>query len=236
MIFTLDKMHNDLVLPTDISLVSKEENKAVFEIKPLFPGYGVTLGNAIRRVLLASMSGAAIVKVKIENVPHEFTAIPGVLEDVLDISLNLKQVRVKMDADESKELKLEVKGKKDVKAKDIQTVSGVEIVNPDLHLFTITDDKTEVRMTLIVEKGRGYVSAELLSQDRLLPGEIVLDANFSPIKNVIYEVENYRYLTRTDFNLLRLTIETDGRMTSEDAFQEACQILIKQLNALLSQN
>lgn len=228
-------MHNDLVLPSEINLILKEKNKAVFEIKPLFPGYGVTIGNALRRVLLSSMPGAAIVKVKIANVPHEFTTIPGVLEDVLDIMLNLKQVRIKMEGDEPKELKLTAKGKGEIRAKNIQTVTGVEIVNPELHLFTITDDKTAVEMTLVVEKGRGYVPAELLSQERLLPGEIRLDANFSPIKNAVYEVENYRYLTRTDFNLLRLTIETDGTMNPEDALQEACRVLINQLNALLTE-
>lgn len=229
-------MYNDLVLPNEINLILKEKNKAVFEIKPLFPGYGVTIGNALRRVLLSSMPGAAITKVKIKNVPHEFSTIPGVLEDVLDIMLNLKQVRIKMEGDESRELNLIAKGKGEIKAKSIQTVTGVEIINPELHLFTITDDKTEVEMTLVVEKGRGYVSSELLSQERLLPGEIRLDANFSPIRNAVYEVESYRYLTRTDFNLLRLTIETDGTITPEDVLQEACQVLINQLNVFLNKN
>lgn len=229
-------MYNDLVLPNEINLILKEKNKAVFEIKPLFPGYGVTIGNTLRRVLLSSMPGAAITKVKIKNVPHEFSTIPGVLEDVLDIMLNLKQVRIKMEGDESRELNLIAKGKGEIKAKSIQTVTGVEIINPELHLFTITDDKTEVEMTLVVEKGRGYVSSELLSQERLLPGEIRLDANFSPIRNAVYEVESYRYLTRTDFNLLRLTIETDGTITPEDALQEACQVLINQLNVFLNKN
>lgn len=229
-------MHNDLVLASEINLILKEKNKAVFEIKPLFPGYGVTLGNALRRVLLSSLPGAAITKVKIENVPHEFTTIPGVLEDVLDLVLNLKQVRIKMVGKEAQELKLEAKGKGEVKAKEIQVVSGVEIVNPELTLFTITDDKTEVKMSLLVERGRGYVPAELLSQERLLPGELRLDANFSPIKNAVYEVENCRYLTRTDFNLLRLTIETDGTMSPEEAFREASQILIDQFTALIKEN
>jgi DNA-directed RNA polymerase subunit alpha len=224
---------NDLITASDVSLVLKERNKAVFEIKPLSPGYGVTLGNALRRVLLSSLPGAAITKVKIENVPHEFTTIPGVLEDVLDIVLNLKQVRIKMEIEGPAELKLEVKGKGEVRAKDIQTPAGVEIVNKDLTLFTITSDETEVKMNLLVEKGRGYVPSELLSQERLLPGEIRLDANFSPIRNAVYEVENYRYLARTDYNLLRLTIETDGTMDPTEAFKEACRILINQFNSLL---
>lgn len=221
-------MHNDLILPTSFEIVSLEGNRAVFEIKPLFPGYGITLGNALRRVLLSSLPGAAITKVKIANVPHEFTTIPGVLEDVLDIALNLKQVRLKMNSEMPVEISLEVKGKKEVKAKDLQTSSAIEVVNKDLTLFTLTDEKAEVKMTLLVEKGRGYLPAEILYQERLLPGEIVLDANFSPIVNATYEVENYRFLARTDFNLLRLIIETDGTITPQEALKMACDILIDQ--------
>ncbi len=225
-------MHNDIIIPSEVNIVAKEKNRAVFEIRPLLPGYGTTLGNALRRVILSSLPGAAITKVKIANVPHEFSTIPGVLEDVIDIMLNLKQVRLIMKSENFAELKLVAKGKKEVKAKDIKTPSTVEIVNKDLKLFTITDDKTEVDMTLIAERGRGYMPAEFLTQERLLPGEIMLDANFSPIVNVVYEVENYRFLMRTDYNLLRLTIETDGTMTPEEAFKEACQILINQFEAL----
>lgn len=217
---------NNLVFPENTKLILSEENKAVFEIKPLYPGYGVTLGNALRRVLLSSLVGAAITRVRIEGVPHEFTTIPGVYEDVLDILLNLKKVRLKMEQEHPVELILEAEGKREVKAKDIKTVAGVEIVNPEHHLATLTSEEAKLKMVLVAEKGRGYVLAENLAKDKLIAGEIVLDANFSPVVNVSYEIENIRYLERTDFNLLRLTIETDGTKTPEEAFNEAIEILI----------
>ena len=223
---------NDLILPDKPKLILSEKNKAIFEIKPLYPGYGVTLGNALRRVLLSSLLGAAIVKVRIENVLHEFSTIPGVYEDVLDILLNLKKVRLKMQIEEAVELTLEAQGKKEIKAKDINTPAGVEIVNPDHHIATLTDDNASLKMVLVAEKGRGYVLSEELTKEKLIAGEIVLDANFSPVINVSYEVENIRYLERTDYNLLRLVIETDGTKTPQEALEEALDILIKQFQSL----
>ncbi|MER3570272.1 MAG: DNA-directed RNA polymerase subunit alpha [Patescibacteria group bacterium] len=223
---------NDLILPDKPKLILSEKNKAIFEIKPLYPGYGVTLGNALRRVLLSSLLGAAIVKVRIENVLHEFSTIPGVYEDVLDILLNLKKVRLKMQIEEPVELTLEAQGKKEIKAKDINTPAGVEIVNPDHHIATLTDDNASLKMVLVAEKGRGYVLSEELTKEKLIAGEIVLDANFSPVINVSYEVENIRYLERTDYNLLRLVIETDGTKTPQEALEEALDILIKQFQSL----
>lgn len=220
---------NNLVFPESPKLILYEENKAVFEIKPLYPGYGVTLGNALRRVLLSSLIGAAITRVKIEDVPHEFTTIPGVYEDVLDILLNLKKVRFKMEQDHPVDLTLEAEGKRIVKAKDIKTVPGIEVVNPEHHIATLTSDNAKLKMKLTVEKGRGYVLAENLSKEKIVAGEIILDANFSPVVNVSYEIENVRYLERTDFNLLRLTIETDGTKTPTEALNEAIDILISHL-------
>jgi len=220
---------NNLVFPESPKLILSEENKAVFEIKPLYPGYGVTLGNALRRVLLSSLIGAAITRVKIEDVPHEFTTIPGVYEDVLDILLNLKKVRFKMEQDHPVDLTLEAEGKRIVKAKDIKTVPGIEVVNPEHHIATLTSDNAKLKMKLTVEKGRGYVLAENLSKEKIVAGEIILDANFSPVVNVSYEIENVRYLERTDFNLLRLTIETDGTKTPTEALNEAIDILISHL-------
>ncbi len=213
----------DLVIPEKPKIVFSEGNKAVFEIKPLYPGYGVTLGNVLRRVLLSSLIGAAITKVKIENVLHEFSTIPGVLEDVLEITLNLKKVRIKMDIEGPIELNLEAKGKKEVKAKDIKTVAGVKIVNPDHTIATLTDDKAELKMILTVEKGRGYSPAEERMKERIVAGEIVIDAIFSPVINATYEIEN----------IIRLTIETDGTKTPEEALKEAAQILIDQFNVFL---
>ncbi len=226
-------MINDLVLPEKPKLILSEENKAVFEIAPLYPGYGITIGNALRRILLSSLVGAAITSVKIENVLHEFSTIPGVLEDVLDIILNLKKVRIKMDIDGPVELKIEAKGKKEVKAGDIQTISGVKIANPDLLIATLTSQNSKLNMILTVEKGRGYSPAEERMKTKNVVGEIIIDAIFSPVINAVYEVENIRYETKNDYNLLRLTIETDGTKTPQEALEEAIKILQDHLTALL---
>lgn len=219
-------MVNDLIFPNKPKLVSSEKNKAIFDISPLYPGYGVTIGNALRRVLLSSIQGAAITVVHIENVLHEFSTIPGVLEDVLDITLNLKQVRIKYEGLEPIELELEKSGIGEVYAKDIKCPIGVEIVNGDQLIATITSKDTKLKMKMIVEKGYGYSSAESRIKERVEPGTIYLDAIFSPIINVGYTVENIVYKERTDFNLLRLSIETDGTITPEEALQKACEILI----------
>lgn len=226
-------MINDLVVAEKARLILKEKNKAVFEIKPLSPGYGVTLGNALRRVLLSSLTGAAITRVKIENALHEFSTIPGVLEDVLDITLNLKKVRLAMDVDGPVELTLHAKGKGEVRAKDIQLVAGVSVVNPDHLIATLTKDSAELKMTLTVEKGKGFSPAEERTREKNVAGEIILDAIFSPVVNAVYEIENVRHLDRTDFNLLRLTIETDGSKSPEEALEEAVKILIAQLEAII---
>lgn len=223
---------NDLVFPEKPKPILCEEKKATFEIKPLFPGFGVTLGNALRRVLLSSLLGSAITKVRIEGVEHEFSTLPGVYEDILDILLNLKKIRIKMDLDYPVELKLEAKGKKEVKAKDIEKVAGVEIVNPEVHIATLTSEDAELKMYLTVEKGRGYVLSENLSKEKPKIGELYLDANFSPVVNVSYEVENVRYLERTDFDLLRITVETDGTKSPVEAINEAIEILINYFETL----
>ncbi len=223
---------NDLVFPEKPKPILYEEKKATFEIKPLFPGFGVTLGNALRRVLLSSLLGSAITKVRIEGAEHEFSTLPGVYEDILDILLNLKKIRIKMDLDYPVELKLEAKGKKEVKAKDIEKVAGVEIVNPEVHIATLTSEDAELKMYLTVEKGRGYVLSENLSKEKPKIGELYLDANFSPVVNVSYEVENVRYLERTDFDLLRITVETDGTKSPVEAINEAIEILINYFETL----
>jgi DNA-directed RNA polymerase subunit alpha len=223
---------NDLVFPEKPKPILYEEKRATFEIKPLFPGFGVTLGNALRRVLLSSLLGSAITKVRIEGVEHEFSTLPGVYEDILDILLNLKKIRIKMDLDYPVELKLEAKGKKEVKAKDIEKVAGVEIVNPEVHIATLTSEDAELKMYLTVEKGRGYVLSENLSKEKPKIGELYLDANFSPVVNVSYEVENVRYLERTDFDLLRITVETDGTKSPVEAINEAIEILINYFETL----
>jgi DNA-directed RNA polymerase subunit alpha len=226
-------MINDLILPEKPKIIFSEGNKAIFDIQPLYPGYGATLGNALRRVLLSSLEGAAITSLKIENVFHEFSTIPGVLEDVLDITFNLKKVRIKLDLDSPVELYLEAKGKKEVKAGDIKEIAGVKIVNPDLLIATLTSKDAEIKMRLIAEKGRGYSPVEERIKEKVVAGEIVLDAIFSPVINAVYEIENIRYKDKTDYNLLRLTIETDGTITPEEALNEAICILKDQLDAIL---
>lgn len=225
-------MIKELIFPESIKLVASEENKGVFEISPLYPGYGVTIGNALRRVLLSSIKGSAITTVSIEGVLHEFSTIPGVLEDVIDIILALKQIRIKYEGEEPVEMELEKSGEGEVFAGDIKTPFGVEIVNPNLKICTITNKDTTLKMKFIVEKGYGYSPAEERTKERVEPGTIVLDAIFSPIVNVSYEVENIVYKGRADYNLLRLTIETDGTIKPEEALLEAADILIKHFSII----
>lgn len=226
-------MFREVLFSNPPKLVSAGENSAVFEISQLYPGYGVTIGNSLRRVLLSSIKGVALTQVHFENVLHEFSSVPGVIEDVLDITLNLQQVRLTFPGDEPLELRLEKKGKGELRAKDIQGPGGLEVKNPELLIASLTDDKTKLQMILTAEKGIGYISAEARERERIEPGTIVLDAMFTPIRNVAYEVEQMRVQDRTDFNLLRLSIETDGTIKPEEALRQATEILIKQFQIIL---
>lgn len=225
-------MIKELIFPESVKLVASEKNKGIFEISPLYPGYGVTLGNALRRVLLSSIKGSAITVVHFENVSHEFSTIPGVLEDVIDIILTLKQVRIKYEGEDKIELELEKAGETEVYAGDIKTPAGVEIANPDLKICTLVNKDSKIKAILTVERGYGYSPAEERSKERVEPGTIVLDAIFSPIVNVSYEVENIVYKGRADYNLLRLSIETDGTIKPEEALSEASDILIKHFSII----
>ncbi|MBI2063412.1 MAG: DNA-directed RNA polymerase subunit alpha [Candidatus Yanofskybacteria bacterium] len=213
-------------LPTEPKVVSKELNRAVFEIGPLYPGYGTTIGNTLRRVLISSLEGAAVTFVKIKGVDHEFSAIPGVLEDVIEIILNLKKVRFKMFKDEAITLTLNIKGEKTVTANDIETTSDIEIINKDQHIATITDKKTELEMEITIERGVGYVPAEQRQKEKLTVGKIAIDGIFTPIRNVNFTVENIRVGQRTDYNKVMLDVETDGSMSPGEAIKKASQILI----------
>jgi DNA-directed RNA polymerase subunit alpha len=226
-------MINELVFPKTPKLVSSEGNLAVFEISPLYPGYGTTIGNLLRRVLLSSIRGWGITRVQIENVLHEFSTLPGVLEDILYITLNIKQIRIAYPKEEGKlELKLEAKGKRDVKAGDIQGPGGLVIANPELHLATLTTDKSELKMILVAEQGYGYSQSDEREEPDVGPGVIILDTIFSPIKNVSFEVDDIKIGKRTDFNLLRLSIETDGTVTPTSALKEAIEIIQKHLQII----
>lgn len=227
-------MQTTISLPAKPKLISKEGNKAIFEIENLYPGYGVTLGNALRRVLLSSLPGAAIVMVKINNLPHEFSTIPYVLENTIEIILNLKNVCFKMYTDEPQIAYIKAKGEREVTVKDIEAPTQLEAINKDLVIAHLTDKKAVLNIEMRVEKGLGYVSAEQIKKAKLDVGTIVLDAVFSPIKNVAFEVENMRVGDRTDYNKLRINIETDGTITPQEAFQKAIHILIEQFQEISS--
>jgi len=208
-----------------IKTVSETKNEGVFEIDGLYAGYGLTIGNALRRVLLSSIPGAAITQVKISGVKHEFSTIEGIAEDILEISLNLKKVRFNFYADEPQVLTLDVKGEKDITAGDIKGNSQVEVINSDLHIATLTSKKAELKMEITVEKGLGYVSVESRKSEKLPIGVIAIDAIFTPVIKVNFVIENMRVGERTDYNLLKFTIETDGSIAPADAMHKSANIL-----------
>jgi DNA-directed RNA polymerase subunit alpha len=225
-------MDNKILIAQNVQILGKEKNSALIGIKGLYPGYGITLGNALRRVLLSSIPGAAITTLKIENVLHEFSTIPGVLEDVLDITLNLKQVRIKMLTSEPQEIYLNAKGEGEVKAGDIKVPSNLEIVNPELHIATLTDKKATLNIEMKVEKGIGFVSSEEIRKNSQESNAIFLDAIFSPIKKVNIEVEDMRVGEKTNYNFLKIYIETDGTIDPIEAYNMAIDILIEQFNGI----
>ena len=205
---------------------------ATFTIEPLQAGYGNTLGNSIRRVLLSSVRGGAIVAFRVEGATHEFTTVKGVKEDVVDIMLNLKNVRLKVHTDEPVELRLEKKGAGAVTAGDIKTTADVEIVNPEQVIATIDDPKASVVMDLVAEAGRGYRTIEDSSTSRVHSDMIALDAVFTPVLRVRYKVAGTRVGRETNLDKLTLTVDTDGSVSPRDAFEEAAAILVNQYKAL----
>ena len=214
-------------LPLQPKIIEKKDNEAVFEIEALYPGYGVTIGNSLRRILLSSLSGAAITRVKIKGIQHEFSTIPRVFEDVISIILNLKQLRFKIYTDEPQKGRLKVKGEREVKGSDLELPGQVEIVNKDAHIATLTDKKAELEMEIQIEKGLGYVSSERRKKEKIEIGQIPIDAIFTPIQRVSFKVENMRVGERTDFDKLFLEVKTDGTITPEEAFFQASEILVR---------
>lgn len=209
-----------------------DSQSATFTIEPLHAGYGNTLGNSLRRVLLSSIEGGAIVAFKIEGTSHEFSTVEGVKEDVVDIMLNLKEVRLRVHSDAPVELRLEKKGAGPVTAGDIKTTADVEVVNPDHVIATIDDPKKTVVIDLVAESGRGYRPIEDSSEARLHSDMIALDAIFTPVKRVRYKVDGTRVGEETNLDKLSLTIETDGSIDPRDAFEQAAAILVNQYQAL----
>lgn len=223
-------------LPSEAKIKNKDKEgkKASFEVESLYPGYGTTIGNSLRRVLLSSLEGAAITQVKIEDVQHEFSTIEGVKEDVINIILNLKQLNFKFFADEPQKATLSVSGEKEVTAKDFDFPTQVEIVNEDAPIATLTDKKAKLEMEVTIEKGVGFVSAEEMKEGKEQVGQITVDAIFSPVKSVNFEVENMRVGERTDYDKLTVEVETDGSLTPEEAFVSACDTLVDHFNILKS--
>jgi len=215
-----------------IEFLKTTENVGQVVMTPCLKGYGTTLGNALRRVLLSSLPGAAIESVKIEGVEHEFSAVEAIKEDMIEIILNLKQVAVISHSDEPVVLKLTKKGKGEVKAGDFEKNSDIEIVNPDLVLAHITDDKKELDMEITVGKGYGYVAVSQKNSKDLALGTIAIDSIYTPIRDVGYEVTNTRVGDVTDFEKLVLTIETNGTITPKEAVQKASQILVDHFTAI----
>lgn len=222
----------NIILPSKLSIVSEVDTKGVYEIDGLYPGYGHTLGNSLRRIILSSLSGAAITTLKIDGVDHEFSVIDGVKEDVITILLHLKQVRFHLLTDEPQTVKLSIKGPKIIKASDI-TVSGqVEVLNKDLYIAEVTG-KTNLSIEMTVEKGLGFVPKDVHQKEKNDVGVISLDAIFTPIRRVAYEVENMRVGDKTNHNRLRMTIETDGTLTPREALEKAIVIMVEQLQAIV---
>lgn len=210
-------------------------NHGKFEILGCYPGYGTTLGNALRRVLLSSLDGAAAKSVKIKGVSHEFSTIAGVMEDVVQIILNLKQVRFRLHGDETIKVTLKSKGEGPVTAANIKVPSSVEIINPDQIIATVTDKKTEFEMEIEIDKGIGYVPVEVREReerdDREI-GVIAIDAIYTPVKRVNYEIENMRVGKRTDYDKVTLEVVTDGSITPTEAFEKSVAILVSQFSSL----
>ena len=219
-------------LPQKPKVVIEESNRGVYEIEGLYPGYGHTLGNSLRRVLLSSLKGTVITSVKIEGVSHEFSTMPGVLEDMVDIILNLKQVRFKMHDEGPYKITLDAKGEREITAKDFVLPSQVEVQNSQIHIATLTDKKAVLQLEADVETGLGYQSVESRKKEKVEIGSIALDASFSPVRMVNYEVENMRVGDRTDYNLLRIHIDTDGSIAPREALKQASAILVEQFQEL----
>src|SRR3989344_4691241 len=220
-------------LPLKPKIVKEENNKTYFEIEALSPGYGVTVGNALRRVLLSSLEGAAITRARIKNAPHEFSTLSGVAEDVTAIILNLKQLRFKIFSQEPQKSTLKIKGEKEAKGSDFELPAQLDLANPDCHIATLTSKSAELEIEILVEKGMGYLPREeRKSQEEAGVGIIPLDAIFTPIKRVGFRVENMRVGERTDFDKLFLEIETDGIITPESAFFRAAEILVQHFSLL----
>jgi DNA-directed RNA polymerase subunit alpha len=226
-------LETNVTLPSKPRVVKEEENHGIFEIDGLYPGYGHTLGNSLRRIILSSLPGAAITQVKIDGVEHEFSTLEGVKEDVITILLNLRRVRLTMHTDEPMTISLKKSGIGPVTAGDIDAPTQVEVLSKDQHICEITNKSTKLDIEMTVERGLGYVPREVHQKDKVEIGTIALDAVFTPIRRANYEVENMRVGDRTDYNRLRLIIETDGSYSPRQAMEQSIEIMIHQLKSII---
>lgn len=227
-----ESFDKSIVLPSKPKIVVEEANKGVYEIDGFYPGYGFTIGNSLRRIILSSIPGAAVTSFKINGIEHEFTSINGVHEDVVMIMLNVKRLRLKLQGNEPQIIKLKGKGVKTLTAGDIEVPTQVEIMNPELVIATLTSKDAEFDMELTVEKGLGLVPRDTLTKNKVDIGTINVDASFTPIRRASYEVENMRVGDRTDFNRLRILIETDGSISPKEALEQSINTMIEQLRAI----
>jgi len=225
--------HQQIVLPKKMNVVSEDGTKGVYEIEGLYPGYGHTLGNSLRRIILSSLPGVSITAVKIKGADHEFATLDGVKEDVLTILLNLKKIRFALYTEGEVVLKLSVKGNKNVTAADFETTGGVEIMTPEQEIADVTSKTGSLDIELTLAKGVGFISKEDFVDAPKGIGIILVDAIFSPIRKVNYEVENMRVGDRTDYNLLRVNLETDGSISAKEALEQSLQIMINQFRSIL---
>ena len=225
-------MEYHVTLPSKPRIVSEESNQGIYEIDSLYPGYGHTLGNSLRRIILSSLPGASVTQVKIEGVPHEFATIEGMRETVMELLLNLKRVNFVLHGDEPQTISLTASGTKEVTAKDFKLPSQVEISNPDQHIADLAG-KAALSLDATIERGLGYIPREVLTKEKVDIGTIALDATFTPIRRVNYEVENMRVGDRTDFNRLRMLIETNGTLAPRTALEQSIELMIHQLSAIV---
>ncbi len=226
-------LETNVTLPSKPRVVSEENNRGIFEIDGLYPGYGHTLGNSLRRIILSSLPGAAITQVKIDGVEHEFSTLEGVKEDVITILLNLRRVRLNLHSEEPMTISLKKNGAGVITAADIDAPTQVEILNPDQYIAEVTNKSTKFNMEITVERGLGYVPREVHQKDKVEIGTIAMDAVFTPIRRANYEVENMRVGDRTDYNRLRIILETDGTYTASQALEKAIEIMIHQLKSII---
>ena len=226
-------LETNVTLPSKPRVVSEDGLRGVFEIDNLYPGYGHTLGNSLRRIILSSLPGAAITQVKINGAQHEFSTLEGVREDVITILLNLRRVRLTLHGDEPMTITIKKSGAGIITANDLITPSQVEVLNPEQHIAEVTAKSASFEMEILVEKGLGYVPREIHQKNKVEIGTIALDAVFTPIRRANYEVENMRVGDRTDYNRLRVFIETDGTFTPRVALEKAIEIMVHQLKSII---